>query len=99
MLDRLRRILRRVMALEEGSGQSAAQRLQVVLVQDRTTFSNEILEDLKNDLISAISKYAVIDTDAIEVDVRRTGSSITLVTNIPIRGAQRGRAEGRSSPG
>ena len=99
MLDRLRRILRRVMALEEGSGQSAAQRLQVVLVQDRTTFSNEILEDLKNDLISAISKYAVIDTDAIEVDVRRTGSSITLVTNIPIRGAQRGRAEGTSSPG
>ena len=99
MLDRLRRMLRRVMALEEGSGQSAAQRLQVVLVQDRTTFSSEILEDLKNDLISAISKYAVIDTDAIEVDVRRTGSSITLVTNIPIRGAQRGRAEGTSSPG
>ena len=99
MLDRLRRMLRRVLALEEGSGQSAAQRLQVVLVQDRTTFSNEILEDLKNDLIAAISKYAVIDTDAIEVDVRRTGSSVTLVTNIPIRGAQRGRAEGTSSPG
>ncbi len=87
------------MAMEEGSGQSAAQRLQVVLVQDRTTFSNETLEDLKNDLIAAISKYAVIDTEAIEVDVRRTGSSITLVTNIPIRGAQRGRAEGTSSPG
>ena len=99
MLDRLRRMLHRVLALEEGSGQSAAQRLQVVLVQDRTTFSNETLENLKNDLIAAISKYAVIDTDAIEVDIRRTGSSITLVTNIPIRGAQRGRAEGTSSPG
>lgn len=99
MLEQLRRTIRRVLALEEGSGQAAAQRLQVVLVQDRTTFNNETLEALKNDLVAAISKYAIIDREAIEVEVRRSGTSVTLVTNIPIHGTQRGPVEGTRSAG
>ena len=92
MLDGIRRSVRRILALESGSGQSAAQRLQLVLVQDRTTFPPETLDALKNDIVAAISKYAMIDQSAIEVEVRRSGASVTLVTNIPIRGTQRGPA-------
>ncbi|MFY9450210.1 MAG: cell division topological specificity factor MinE, partial [Bacillota bacterium] len=48
---------RRIFGLDSGSKKTAKERLRLVLIHDRTTISQETLEDMKRDLIAVISKY------------------------------------------
>lgn len=76
----------------------AKERLQLVLIHDRTDISPEMMEGLRRDLIAVISSYMEVDTDNIEMDFDRDGQKVALVANIPvtnIRRSQRGRAYGR----
>lgn len=66
------------------SKETALRRLQLVLVQDRIGLSPEILEAMKNDLLSAISKYVLIQRDSIEMQITRSGDSVILVSNIRV---------------
>ena len=49
------------------SAESAKDRLQLVLVHDRTDLTSAQLEALKNELLSAISRYIEIDPDAVQI--------------------------------
>jgi len=62
----------------------AKKRLQLVLIQDRTDLSPEILEKLREDLIEVIDRYMEIDTSNIEMDLDRENGSVALVANIPV---------------
>jgi cell division topological specificity factor len=66
------------------SKEMARKRLQLVLVQDRIGLSQELLESLKNDLLDTISRYLVIERNAVDMEVSRTGDSVTLVSNIRV---------------
>jgi cell division topological specificity factor len=66
------------------SKETARKRLQLVLVQDRIGLSQELLESLKNDLLDTISRYLVIERNAVDMEVSRTGDSVTLVSNIRV---------------
>ena len=74
------------------SAESAKDRLQLVLVHDRTDLTPGQLEDLKNDLLQTISKYIEIDSDAVQIGLERDGRSQRLVADIPLRGVTRRRA-------
>lgn len=74
------------------SASSAKERLQLVLVHDRTDLTSAQLESLKDDLIKAISQYIEIDPDAVRIELERDGRSQRLVADIPLRGATRHRA-------
>lgn len=74
------------------SAESAKDRLQLVLVHDRTDLTSAQLEALKNDLLSAISQYIEIDPDAVQIGLERDGRSQRLVADIPLKGASRNRA-------
>jgi cell division topological specificity factor len=74
------------------SAESAKDRLQLVLVHDRTDLTPAQLEDLKNELIKAISNYIDIDPDAVQIGLERDGRSQRLVADIPLRGVSRHRA-------
>ncbi|MCL4274198.1 MAG: cell division topological specificity factor MinE [Anaerolineales bacterium] len=74
------------------SASSAKERLQLVLVHDRTDLTSAQLESLKDDLIKAISQYIDIDPDAVRIDLERDGRSQRLVADIPLRSASRQRA-------
>lgn len=74
------------------SASSAKERLQLVLVHDRTDLTSSQLESLKDDLIRAISQYIEIDPDAVRIDLERDGRSQRLVADIPLRSASRHRA-------
>ncbi|MDO5707413.1 MAG: cell division topological specificity factor MinE [Andreesenia angusta] len=69
----------------------AKERLKLVLVQDRNKVSPILLENMKADIIEAISKYAEVDFEAVELEVNRTkkdmeSAPITqVVANIPIK--------------
>ena len=67
------------------SGSYAKERLQLVLVSDRTGVSPELLQTLKGDLIQVISKYLEIDECALEVSLDSCENQVALVANIPVK--------------
>jgi cell division topological specificity factor len=75
------------------SAGSAKDRLQLVLIHDRTDLNPTELESLKDELIAVISKYVEIDPSAVNINVAREGRSQRLVADIPLRisGRQRNR--------
>jgi len=74
------------------SASSAKERLQLVLVHDRTDLTSTELEALKDDLLKAISRYIEIDADAVQIGVERDGRSQRLVADIPLKNVTRQRA-------
>jgi cell division topological specificity factor len=74
------------------SATSAKERLQLVLVHDRTDLTPGQLEALKDDLLKAISNYIDIDPDAVQIGLERDGRSQRLVADIPLRSVSRHRA-------
>ena len=74
------------------SAESAKERLQLVLVHDRTDLTPAQLEALKDDLLTAISRYIDIDPDAVQIGLERDGRSQRLVADIPLRSVSRHRA-------
>jgi cell division topological specificity factor len=74
------------------SASNAKERLQLVLVHDRTDLTPAQLEALKDDLIKAISNYIEIDPDAVQIGLERDGREQRLVADIPLRSVSRHRA-------
>lgn len=74
------------------SASSAKERLQLVLVHDRTDLTPGQLESLKDDLLKAISQYIEIDPDAVRIELEKDGRSQRLVADIPLRSQSRSRA-------
>jgi cell division topological specificity factor len=73
------------------SAESAKERLQLVLVHDRTDLTPAQLEALKDDLLKAISNYIDIDPEAVQIGLERDGRSQRLVADIPLRSISRHR--------
>lgn len=75
------------------SAQSAKERLQLVLINDRTNLSADELTALKDELLQVISRHVDIDTSAVQIDLQHDGRSQRLVADIPLRSVTRRRAE------
>jgi len=73
------------------SGNTAKDRLKLVLVSDRANCSPETIEMIKNDIIQVISKYVEIDTNGLDIQITQTessgdnGSVPAIYANIPIK--------------
>ena len=80
------------------SANSAKERLQLVLIHDRTDLTPAELDSLKDDLIETISRHIEIDPTAVSINVAQDGRSQRLVADIPLRsaGRRRGREPGRA---
>ena len=74
------------------SAESAKERLQLVLVHDRTDITPAQLEALKDELLKAISRYIDIDPDAVRIGLERDGRSQRLIADIPLRSVSHHRA-------
>jgi len=74
------------------SAESAKERLQLVLVHDRTDLTPAQLESLKDELLTAISRYIDIDPEAVQIGLERDGRSQRLVADIPLRSVSRHRS-------
>lgn len=67
----------------------ATNRLKLILIHDRSDFSPDFLDRIKEDLLKVISDYVEIDDS--EVDVKFTkaeeieGASPALIASIPIK--------------
>ncbi|GAV21674.1 cell division topological specificity factor MinE [Carboxydothermus pertinax] len=74
---------------QQNSKTMAKERLRLVLVQDRTNVSPELLQNLKEDLIAVITKYMEIDEKALEVNIDTHEEQVALIANIPIKNVKR----------
>lgn len=78
-------LLQRILGI--GSQQSktiAKERLRLVLLHDRTCIPPHVVDALKVDLITCISKYMEIDESNLDVSLSTEDESVALVANIPI---------------
>jgi cell division topological specificity factor len=73
----------------KNSAESAKERLQLVLIHDRTDLTPAELDSLRDDLIATISRHVSIDADAVSIDVEHDGRSQRLVADIPLKAARR----------
>lgn len=75
---------------EEGSKNTAKERLHLVLMQDRANVSADFLELMKQEIIEVIKKYIEVEEGAIDVrltnEVKEDGTTgaPSLYANIPI---------------
>ena len=79
----------------EGSGQRAKDRLKIVLIHDRTDISPQLLDNLRDEIVTVLTKYMEIDRDKIEIDLDRDEKAVALVANIPVIKIKRGSIEMR----
>lgn len=70
---------------EKGSGKVARQRMQVVLMHDRMDLTPDIMENLKNDILSVLSRYMEIDQKTIHVDLEQGKEYTALVSNVHVK--------------
>lgn len=73
---------------KNGSKNVAKDRLKLVLIHDRAMLSPRVLDDMKNDLITVISKYVDIDIDSLNIEISeddKQSRKTALIANIPIK--------------
>jgi cell division topological specificity factor len=78
--------LSRLLGRQPKSANQAKERLQLVLIHDRTDLSPTALASLKDEMIALISKYIEIDPQAVSIEMAQEGREQRLVADIPIRG-------------
>lgn len=66
------------------SRQAAKQRLQLVLVHDRNQIEPGMLELIKDEIITVISKHIDIDRAGVQVNFTDTERESKLVADIPL---------------
>lgn len=78
----------RLLNRQPKSATLAKERLQLVLINDRTSMTAQSLADLKDDLINVVSRHVDIDRDAVKVEMHKEGRSQRLIANIPLRSSR-----------
>ena len=69
---------------EENTKDLACNRLRVVLMQDRTNLTPELLERMRKELVELLSKYVEMDKDALELNFEQEGEQMALMLSIPV---------------
>ena len=70
---------------EETSAKDVAcNRLRVVLMQDRTNLTPELMERMRKELVELLSKYVEMDKEALELNLEQDGDQVALMLSIPV---------------
>ena len=70
--------------VEGASKAVAANRLKLVLMQDRTNLTPKILEQMRGELIDLLSKYLEMDKELLELNFEQEGEQVALMLSIPV---------------
>ena len=68
----------------ENTSETATNRLQVILMHDRTKLDPLIMNKMREELIEVFSKYVVIDKEQLEIGLKNEGDAVALMLNIPV---------------
>lgn len=82
----------KIFGQKEASSAVAKQRLQMVLIHDRSEVSPGLIEQIKDDIIQVIASRLAIDEAHVKVDLTQSGRESCLVAEIPLETKARSRA-------
>jgi cell division topological specificity factor len=71
------------------SAEEAKERLKLVLIHDRTDINPEVMEKLKDDLLSVISHHVDIEPNSVKITMLHEGREQRLIADIPLRSHDR----------
>ncbi|GCF07415.1 cell division topological specificity factor MinE [Dictyobacter arantiisoli] len=66
-------------------GEVAKERLKVVLAHDRLKLNPELLEIIREEILSVVSRRLAIDENQVQVNLSHEGGAEKLLANMPIR--------------
>jgi cell division topological specificity factor len=87
----VRRVVEKLRGKQK-SASTAKERLQLVLIHDRTDLSPSVMEDLRDEIIEVISRHIQVDRSAVKIKVQQDGREQYLLAEIPIQKANRRRS-------
>ncbi|MEJ2756948.1 MAG: cell division topological specificity factor MinE [Anaerolineales bacterium] len=87
----MKRVLDRLKGKNK-SASAAKERLQLVLIHDRTDLSPRVMEDMRDEIIEVISRHISVDREAVQIKVQQDGREQYLLAEIPIQSANRRRS-------
>jgi cell division topological specificity factor len=67
----------------KGSGSTAKERLQFILVHDRINLPPERLQAMKEEILQVISKYVSVDSENVDIALQKRRRDSLLVAEIP----------------
>ncbi len=73
------------------SAYQAKERLQLVLIHDRTNLSSDVLETMKDEIIEVISRHIEIEPNTVSIELSKDGREQRLIADIPILGPKKRR--------
>ena len=68
----------------ESSKDTACNRLRVVLMQDRTNLTPELMERMRKEMVELLSKYVEMDKEALELNLEQDGDQVALMLSSPV---------------
>lgn len=68
----------------ESAKETACNRLRVVLMQDRTNLTPELMERMRREMVELLSKYVEMDKEALELNLEQDGEQVALMLSIPV---------------
>ncbi|MEJ2484835.1 MAG: cell division topological specificity factor MinE [Anaerolineales bacterium] len=83
----MRRVVEKLIRGRQKSASTAKERLQLVLIHDRTDLSPSVMEDLRDEIIEVISRHIQVDREAVQIKVQQDGREQYLLAEIPIKKA------------
>ena len=84
-------VIDRLSGRKRKSAYKAKERLQLVLIHDRTNLPSNVLETMKDEIIEVISRHIEIQPDDVDIKINKDGRQQRLIADIPILGPRRGR--------
>jgi cell division topological specificity factor len=81
----------RLLGRNRKSARQAKERLQLVLVHDRTNLTTSTIEDIKDELIAVISRHIEIDPADVSIEMSKDGREQRLIADIPVVGPKKRR--------
>jgi len=69
---------------KDESKNTAVNRLRLVLMQDRTNLTPEIMNRMRTELIAVLSRYVELDKEALELNIGQEGEHMGLILSIPV---------------
>ncbi len=68
----------------ESAKDTACNRLRVVLMQDRTNLTPELMDRMRRELVELLSKYVEMDKEALDLSLEQDGEQVALMLSIPV---------------
>jgi cell division topological specificity factor MinE len=79
----------KIFSTKTSSKDVAKERLKLILIHDRANISPELLDAIKEDILTVLSKYVEIDNGEVDVKMTTTeeiqGDTPALIASIPIK--------------